>query len=596
MKDNNNKMSSFTRGSQIFMHSLRMAGQGIKTTSLLGGIVALSWLIFRASGKIQLTDLYYWVMVGFAHIKLSIGEIFYDRQAIIITSYDFILQQHRTMPALEFIQRIWQAPIGQRIMNFELWLFNNSIFEAIAAFFLSLSSSSIFFIIRGRKNMQKTKIRGAEIVSPQILAKMLRKEKVASDIHIADLPLVKNSERQHILVTGTTGSGKTNFLHELLPQIRARGDRAVIIDVNGTFVSSYYDEANDLLLNPYDSRSEHWLPWADCNYDYDYDTLASALVGSGSFSEPFWDETAKQVIISALKATKDHQSIDELQHIIKHTSSEEYSNFFAGSDAAAFTDKEAGKTMMSIRTHVANKIKPFVPLTNTSTPFSIRKHILEPKKDWLFISSIPTQREALKPLIACWFEIILNALMTRNPSEANANLWIIIDELPSLDKINSLKTALAESRKFGGCIVAGVQNIHQLIHLYGQSGALNLLDQFNSRFIFRVSDQEIARITSRMLGEYEMRESQESLSYGANTIRDGVNINTIEKKNQLVLPSEISTLRSLQCYVRLPGSWPITKLSMQYHNRNILSKHFITSVSEERLNSESKIAKEQSST
>ena len=577
------------------MHSLRMAGQGIKTTSLLGGIIALAWLIFRASGKIQLNDFYYWAMVGFAHIKLSIGEIFYNKQTIIITSYDFILEQNRTMPALEFIQHLRQAPIGHRIIDFQYWLIYNSIFEAIAVFSLSLTGASIFFIIRGRKNMQKTKIRGAEIVSPQILAKMLRKKKAASDIKIAGLPIIKDSERQHILVTGTTGSGKTNFLHELLPQIRARGDRAVIIDVNGTFVSSYYDEANDLLLNPYDSRSEQWLPWADCNYDYDYDTLASALVGSGSFSDPFWDETAKQVIISALKATKDQQSIEELQHIIKHKSSKEYSNFFAGSDAAAFTDKEAGKTMMSIRTHVANKIKPFVPLTNTASPFSLRKHILQPSKDWLFISSIPTQREALKPLIACWFEIILNALMTRNPSEANANLWIIIDELPSLDKINSLKTALAESRKFGGCIVAGVQNIHQLIHLYGQSGALNLLDQFNSRFIFRVSDQEIARITSKMLGEYEMRERQESLSYGANTIRDGVNINTIEKRNQLVLPSEISTLRSLQCYVRLPGSWPITKLSMQYHNRNIQNKHFITNVSEGTSSYKTKTVKEPSS-
>ncbi len=202
MQDNNN-MEFLYRGSQIFMHSLRMAGQGIKTTSLLGGIIALAWLIFRASGKIQLNDFYYWAMVGFAHIKLSIGEIFYNKQTIIITSYDFILEQNRTMPALEFIQRIWQAPIGHRIIDFQYWLIYNSIFEAIAVFSLSLTGASIFFIIRGRKNMQKTKIRGAEIVSPQILAKMLRKKKAASDIKIAGLPIIKDSERQHILVTGT---------------------------------------------------------------------------------------------------------------------------------------------------------------------------------------------------------------------------------------------------------------------------------------------------------------------------------------------------------------------------------------------------------
>ena len=137
MKDNNN-MSSFTRGSQIFMHSLRMAGQGIKTTSLLGGLVALAWLIFRASGKMQLTDFYYWFMVGFAHVKLSIGEIFYNRQEIIITSYDFILQQNRTMPALEFIQRIWQAPIGHRILDFHAFTIQCTCARVCLLFALSL--------------------------------------------------------------------------------------------------------------------------------------------------------------------------------------------------------------------------------------------------------------------------------------------------------------------------------------------------------------------------------------------------------------------------------------------------------------------------
>ncbi|MFU7500965.1 MAG: type IV secretion system DNA-binding domain-containing protein, partial [Candidatus Tisiphia sp.] len=32
---------------------------------------------------------------------------------------------------------------------------------------------------------------------------------------------------------------------------------------------------------------------------------------------------------------------------------------------------------------------------------------------------------------------------------------------------------------------------------------------------------------------------QENLSYGSNTMRDGVNMNNIEKKKLLVMPSEI---------------------------------------------------------
>ncbi|KJV75443.1 type II/IV secretion system family protein [Orientia tsutsugamushi str. TA716] len=60
------------------------------------------------------------------------------------------------------------------------------------------------------------------------IAKMLKRAKKASKICFGDLPLVKNSKRLHILITGTTGTGKTNMLNELLPQIRLHKDRAII--------------------------------------------------------------------------------------------------------------------------------------------------------------------------------------------------------------------------------------------------------------------------------------------------------------------------------------------------------------------------------
>nr|WP_284525277.1 type IV secretion system DNA-binding domain-containing protein [Orientia tsutsugamushi] len=41
----------------------------------------------------------------------------------------------------------------------------------------------------------------------------------------------------------------------------------------------------------------------------------------------------------------------------------------------------------------------------------------------------------------------------------------------------------------GGCFVAGLQNIHQLEAIYGAAECASMLDLFNSKFIFRVSDQ-----------------------------------------------------------------------------------------------------------
>nr|WP_284525230.1 type IV secretion system DNA-binding domain-containing protein [Orientia tsutsugamushi] len=95
-----------------------------------------------------------------------------------------------------------------------------------------------------------------------------------------------------------------------------------------------------------------------------------------------------------------------------------------------------------------------------------------------------------------------------------------------------------------------------------------MLDLFNSKFIFRVSDQVTAYKSALTLGEQEIIETQENLSYGSNTMRDGVNMNNVERKKILVMPSEIMNLPDLTCYVKLAGNFPITKLTMQLQNLN----------------------------
>ncbi|WP_341787355.1 type IV secretion system DNA-binding domain-containing protein [Rickettsia endosymbiont of Cantharis rufa] len=79
-----------------------------------------------------------------------------------------------------------------------------------------------------------------------------------------------------------------------------------------------------------------------------------------------------------------------------------------------------------------------------------------------------------------------------------------MDELSALGKISSLGTALVESRKYGGCFVTDIQNTFQLDKIYGSAAANDLLDLFNSKFIFRVGDQQIAHRSAMMLGEQEI--------------------------------------------------------------------------------------------
>ena len=60
--------------------------------------------------------------------------------------------------------------------------------------------------------------------------------------------------------------------------------------------------------------------------------------------------------------------------------------------------------------------------------------------------------------------------------------------------------------------------------------------------------------------------AKENLSYGANTIRDGVSLNHAKRVKPVVMPAEIATLKNLECFIRLPYQSGLCKLECLYKN------------------------------
>lgn len=105
----------------------------------------------------------------------------------------------------------------------------------------------------------------------------------------------KGAECEHLMITGATGSGKTNVIHGLLQQIRKLGHKAIIVDSSGGFVEHFFDSAKDKLLNPFDQRTAHWHLWSDCHQDYELSELVESLIPDRKQMDSFWTDAARQV-------------------------------------------------------------------------------------------------------------------------------------------------------------------------------------------------------------------------------------------------------------------------------------------------------------
>ncbi|EKC2245516.1 type IV secretion system DNA-binding domain-containing protein [Salmonella enterica] len=171
--------------------------------------------------------------------------------------------------------------------------------------------------------------------------------------------------------------------------------------------------------------------------------------------------------------------------------------------------------------------------------------------------------ESLKPLISLWLSIAATSLLAMGPNRQR-RVWFFYDELASLHKLSSLPRIISEARKFGGCFVLGFQNIAQMEEIYGPKAAAGLFDLLNTKFFFRSPSAEIAQFVEKDIGETRRKKFSEQTSFGHEQVRDGISFGKEEERVTVVTYSDVQSLNDLQCYVTLPGDYPVVKLTMKY--------------------------------
>lgn len=559
----------FTRGGQTTLHNVRMFFQIVRKLCIVCLISFLSfnvfwWYVSFSKYSSQRTWLVDWLQ---AHVQLALGHE-HDAMTVVISQ-----NTYRVLPANLIESPFVKNEIHRLVIHAKDGFIVGGFFALATT---HLAAELIFFM--GKRQRRDTTVRGITLVDNHTLTTLLQKSGVASDITLAGVPLIKDAERAHFLIAGTPGTGKSVCMAELLDHIRAKGQRAIVYDKVGDFVSQYYRPGKDILLNPLDERAPAWDIWAECRDASDYDTLAAALMPLPSQgSDPFWVNGARTIFAATayqMRSRPDKSMRALLQHLLM-SDLDTIAALLKGTEAETLVSEKIEKTALSIKTVLATYLKSLRYLKEGDTSFSIRRWVEDENQDsWLFVTSRADKHESLKPLISAWLEIAGNALMSLAPDK-NRRIWMSLDELPSLHRLPYLSAMLAESRKFGGCLIATIQSIAQLRSLYGENEAEAIAGLCNTRLFFRTPEAKTALWVSKSLGESDIEEAQEGFSYGADSIRDGVSLQRHRLRRPLVMESEVSSLPDLHAYLRLPGEWPVTKVKFQYQSRKANAPAFM---------------------
>ena len=386
-------------------------------------------------------------------------------------------------------------------------------------------------------------IRGARIYDyrdPKRLAKTKSGNKYPITIGGVEIP--RDEESSHFLFAGGPGMGKSVAISQMLETIRLRGERAIVYDPTGEYLQWFY-RPGDRILNPLDARSEPWTPWSDADNRADFEALAAGLIADDE-RQPFFPQSARALLVAILETTK---SVSEMTRMIMASENEELIELvkkcgllgLVGS-SQTFSNSRASMTAPTTCLRYLRDTRP------GEMPFSIRQWVMnedQNKGSWLFLTSRADQRTTLRPLLSLWLDIAINGVMMLSPNRER-RLWLSVDELPTLQKMLKIAVAQAECRKYGLCVVTGIQTIAQLKDVYGVHGAETMLGLPQTQTIFRLPDPDTASWASKAIGSRNL--TREVLSESSNSSGGGESSSFQNTTEDAILPSQIQSLPKLE--------------------------------------------------
>jgi type IV secretory pathway TraG/TraD family ATPase VirD4 len=390
----------------------------------------------------------------------------------------------------------------------------------------------------------------------------------ADGVTLAGLAIPSGDEAKHFKIIGTTGTGKSTAIREILSHALARGDRAVVADPDGGYHARFFLRyRGDVLLNPFEDWSVKWDPFAEINDSYDADQLASGLIpSSGDPSASEWRAYARTFLCAILRRTRESgsRSSTELWRLLSAASPEELRPVVAGTPAQPFLDGENARMFGSVRAVAVSAMAAFDYVQRQrAAPFSVRQWVRRSSAAGvLFMPYKAGQIAALKSMIATWMRLAIFEAMSAEENR-DQRLWLVVDELDALGAIDGLKDALARLRKFGGRCVLGFQSIAQVSGTYGASDAQTITENCGNTLILRCSASEnggTSQFASRLIGDREVlrrqisRGSDREGGWSARGSRRSKNTSEQQVTEPAVMPSEIEQLPDFTGYLKTASS------------------------------------------
>ena len=210
--------------------------------------------------------------------------------------------------------------------------------------------------------------------------------------------------------------------------------------------------------------------------------------------------------------------------------------------------KELSGVLSTAKTALALYSDPLVARNTAASDFTINDLVNDERPVSLYLVVPPSDKIRLRRLIRLMFTMVVNRLTERmafDGSEQKRNkhrLLFLIDEFPSLNRMEIFADALSYMAGYGLKAYLITQDIRQIVDAYGQNESI--VSNCHVRIAFAPNQVETAELLSKMTGTTTVQKASFNFSGSRfSPVMSHVNASVDHIERPLMTPDEVMRLR-----------------------------------------------------
>ena len=337
------------------------------------------------------------------------------------------------------------------------------------------------------------------------------------------------------LITGSTGSGKTQLLYRIILDRQRYKMRSVFFDTKGDYLQTFYRPDKDILWDITDARSVLWNFLEEAEDKAQLKQFAYYLFEDiPGDNNPFFRSAAREMLFSKLLDIWTANETGNADFVKKISDVN-----------AADVEKQNPDVIKTYKDQIAN----LQFINTTGQEFSLKEWLRNPEdRRNIFIGVNLEYIDIQRPFFRIFLSII-NAMITGKSWTNTERIHIYIDEFGNVGEIDNIDTALSLCREQKVGYFLSTQSLINIHALY-RDKFNNIIENCNNTYNFKTKDTASAKIIAESYGQED--EKQMLTSQGTNPeISQNTSMSENLRKKYVVEIKDLNGLSPLQYFAKI---------------------------------------------